>query len=124
MANGKKMDEEDTRDVFDKALDYAPVVGAGAGFLVGRRFGLKKVDRADRAYMREARQQEAREVRQRANPSQRNTDDVIVGRRRLQELEKELYRAVGPVGRNAAAGTAAGAGAGYVAGQEIKKRRN
>lgn len=119
---GKK--KEDTRDIFDKALDYAvPAVGAGAGFLVGRRFGLKKVDRADAKYMREARQQEQRQIRQRANPSQRNTDDVVAGARRLQELEKRIDAAVRPVARSATVGATAGAGAGYVVGQEIKRRR-
>lgn len=118
---GKK--REDNRDIFDKALDYAPVVGAGAGFLVGRRFGLKKVDRADRKYMREAKRQELRQARQRANPSQRNTDEVVAGSRRLQELESRIDAAVRPVAARAFAGAGVGAGAGYVAGQEIKKRR-
>jgi len=116
--------KEDTRDIFDKALDYVvPAVGAGAGFLVGRRFGLKKVDKADAKYMREARLQERRQRLQRANPSKRNTDDVVAGARRLQELERAIDAAVRPVARSAVAGATAGAGAGYVAGQEIKKRR-
>lgn len=114
---------EDSRDIFDKALDYAPVVGAGVGFAIGRRVGLKRVDRMDKKYMQEARRQERLESAARSNPSRANTDAVVSGGRRMQDAEKRLYDAVRPTGRAAAAGTAAGTGGGYIAAEEIRKRR-
>lgn len=42
----KKREEEDNRDIFEKALDYAPIAGGVAGVVIGSRFGR-------RAYLRE-----------------------------------------------------------------------
>lgn len=40
--------EEDTRDIFDKALDYAPFIGTLIGGLAGARMGSKELKKISR----------------------------------------------------------------------------
>lgn len=49
MADKKKREPEDTRDVFDKALDYAPIAGAFLGGVAARRLGRRAAKRYDKA---------------------------------------------------------------------------
>ncbi len=89
MANGKKMNEEDTRDVFEKALDYAvPVAGAYVGTRLGMRLGSSakaikqaegKIGPAQRKAQRTGKSEDAEKYWSRANEAWRRVNRRVDG---------------------------------------------
>lgn len=47
MADKKRRDDD--RDIFDKALDYAPVAGGALGIIAARRLGRRAAKRYDKS---------------------------------------------------------------------------
>lgn len=110
--------KEDNRDVFDKALDYAPAaVGALAGNLLLRRQS-KKAQKAYKDYEASA---AGRRMRRDTSVDGSSPDPLYAGNRNLRNAaaDASFYRTVGTI-----AGGGAGALAGDMAkGQSKKKRR-
>lgn len=110
--------QEDNRDVFDKVADYmAPAVGAVIGGVVGRKIGRKAT-------------RSASTERERARIGRRLENDDWIDdaagealQNRAWKLDRQIRANRAGTSRLTAAGASVGAGSGYVAGQEAKKRR-
>lgn len=126
--------KEDNRDIYDKVAEYlAPVAGAVVGGGVGKRIAKSAGKKGSKTFSRDpfidsvnARSNyksaaEMRDLRSQASPGLRDYYDDRI----------KYYRSRGDMHRNrvlannglAAVGGAAGAGGGYVATEEVRKRR-
>lgn len=113
--------KDDNRDVFEKALDYAPIAGAALGGALGSRIGRRKSMRAKKA-AKEADDEFMAESKIEAE----RPGMLIRASQRFSDAESKTlladanYRAARAArGRN----TAIGAGVGGYAGYETSRKR-
>ena len=118
--------QEDNRDIFDKALDYA---APAAGAVLGAKLGPRLIGGVSKSNMKRVRgnaermEESARKIRGKKRPTWGDADEAF-GLDKASVSNREAYGSMyRSRTRGAVAGTAAGAAGGYVAGQEAKKRR-
>lgn len=115
--------KEDNRDVFDKALDYAPVAGGVIGGVVGVRAG-KKLSSMKRAGDLQNIDRQHKAAYERWLAGLRDPDKGVYSRdyntmRRLEEQEAKIRRAKPGIGSRVAGGVA-GAYSGALAGATLR----
>lgn len=137
MSEKKSKSDDDSRDVFDKALDAAPLIGAGIGALLATRGKSRALIRAEEAAKKADKATETasnafyrkRGYRDDQMPSDKDiTDswgdpDVLRARYAWSDASGKARKLQAFRTRPQIAGAAAGGASGYVVSDQIRRKK-